>query len=134
MNTNTNSKPAMKFTRVFVYGSLKRGFHNHPFLRGQRLIGEARSQPVYRLISLGSYPGMIETAAENARSIHGEVWEVDGACKERLDQLEGVDYGHYTCVTAKLLPPFDQESVLTYLYARNPQGCADAGDCWKQPR
>ena len=119
-------------TRVFVYGSLKRGFHNHRFLHGQRFVGEARTQQVYRLLSLTAYPGMIG-ASDAGRSVRGEVWEVDATCKLMLDHLEGVDHGHYACVEARLLPPFDQAQVLTYIYARETAGLPDAGDEWNHP-
>ena len=128
-NTIMNT-PAL--TRVFVYGSLKRGFHNHRFLHGQRFIGEARTKPVYRLLSFDAYPGMIP-ASDGGHSIHGEVWEVDAPCKLMLDHLEGVDHGHYQCVEAMLLPPFIGAPILTYLYARDPARWPDAGDHWKHP-
>ena len=123
-----NSTRSCSTSVVFVYGSLKREFSNHYFLRGQRFLGEARTQPVYRLLSFSAYPGMIE--ADKGRSIHGEVWEVDTACKQALDQLEGVNYGHYNCVAARLLAPFDESPVLTYLYARDAADWPDAGDNW----
>lgn len=126
MNTTSTG-----LTRVFVYGSLKRGCHNHRYLHGQCFVGEARTQPVYRLLSFSAYPGMIE--ANKGRSIHGEVWEVDAACKQALDRLEGVDHGHYTCVPARLRPPFRGASILTYLYAGDPKGWPDAGDDWTHP-
>ena len=123
-----NSTRASSASLVFVYGSLKRGFCNHYFLRGQGFLGEARTQPVYRLLSFSAYPGMIE--ADKGSSIRGEVWEVDAACKEALDQLEGVNRGHYNCVTARLLAPFDKLPILTYLYARDAADWPDAGDNW----
>lgn len=126
------STPARSASLVFVYGSLKRGFHNHHFLRGQRFIGQARTRTVYRLLSFRAYPGMIEVS-KRGRSIHGEVWEVDAECKQALDRLEGVNHGHYDCVAAKLLAPFDKLPVLTYLYARDPADWPDAGDNWVQP-
>ena len=132
---NLNPSTAMSHPKqqpsilVFVYGSLKRGKHNHRLLKGQRFVCETRTQPAYRLLNLGSYPGMIE-APSGGRSIHGEVWAVDAACKRDLDWLEGVEHGHYDCVAAKLLAPFDEQPVWTYLYARDPQAYRDAGDNW----
>ena len=43
-------------TRVFVYGTLKRGGSNHSFLAGQRYLGPARTPPGFTLHSLGDYP------------------------------------------------------------------------------
>lgn len=121
-----------RFT-IFVYGSLKRGFHNHDCLRGQTFVGEARTEPVYRLLSLHSYPGMIE-APTNGRSVHGELWSVDARCKALLDRLEGVEVGFYRLAEVRLLPPHDSRGVWTYLYARSTAGLRDAGEVWTQPR
>jgi gamma-glutamylcyclotransferase (GGCT)/AIG2-like uncharacterized protein YtfP len=117
---------------IFIYGSLKRGFHNHRCLSGQKFLGEASTVPAYRLLSLVGYPGMIEVE-RRGRSIQGEVWKVDAACKARLDELEGVECGHYRCAPVRLLAPFEQREVLTYLYAREIKGRKDAGTVWRNP-
>jgi gamma-glutamylcyclotransferase (GGCT)/AIG2-like uncharacterized protein YtfP len=72
---------------VFVYGSLKRGEHNHRLLARARFVGEARTQPCYRLRVTSSYPAMIRTD-EDPLSIEGEVFDVDRATLARLDRLE----------------------------------------------
>jgi len=36
-------------TRIFVYGTLKRGGRNHHFMAGQQFVGEARTAPGYTL-------------------------------------------------------------------------------------
>jgi gamma-glutamylaminecyclotransferase len=118
---------------IFIYGSLKRGFHNHPCLSGQQFLGDASTAPSYRLLSLGGFPGMIEVG-RRGRSIQGEVWRVDAACKARLDVLEGVEWGHYRCAPVRLLDnTFADLEVLTYLYARETNGLKDAGTVWRNP-
>lgn len=75
--------------RVFIYGSLMRGFGNHRTLatNGEaRFLGTARSSAEYTMIDLGSFPAVLEGGNT---VIHGEVWEVDDACLAALDRLEG---------------------------------------------
>lgn len=117
-------------TRVFVYGTLKRGGSNHRFLAGQHYLGEARTAPGYTLYSLGDYPGMVRSA-DPAHTVTGEIWSVDAACLTQLDALEGVDEGLYTRELIPLAtPPFATEPVATYLYARNLAGRPHLGATW----
>lgn len=76
-------------TILFLYGTLKRGQKNHGLLTGQRFVGEATAEPLYRLHDLGSYPGMVVDVADGLR-VTGELWEVDAACLAKLDEFEGV--------------------------------------------
>jgi gamma-glutamylaminecyclotransferase len=76
-------------TILFLYGTLKRGQRNHHLLAGQRFVGEATTEPHYRLHDLGSYPGMVTDAA-NGLAVTGELWEVDDGCLAKLDELEEV--------------------------------------------
>lgn len=117
-------------TRVFVYGTLKRGLSNARYLAGQRFLGEARTQPIYRMVSLGSYPGLFRST-ENGRSIVGEVWEVDAACLARLDVLEDLEGGEYTREPAELQAPFDEGVVEIYLFAHDVSMWPDAGEEWR---
>jgi len=71
--------------RVFVYGSLRRGFSNHRFLESASYLGEATTAPHYRLVSLGAFPGM----TPGLSVVRGEVYEVDADTLRRLDALEG---------------------------------------------
>jgi gamma-glutamylaminecyclotransferase len=77
--------------RLFVYGTLKRGFPNHGFLEGQRFLGEARTIDAYPMIVQGLYfsPVVMPEPGVGHR-VHGEVWEVDDACLVRLDELESI--------------------------------------------
>jgi gamma-glutamylaminecyclotransferase len=102
-------------TRVFVYGTLKRGGDNHHYIAYQQFLGEARTPPGYTLYSLGDYPGMVR-AADDTAGVTGELWAVDDPCLTQLDLLEGTAEGLYERVSIKLAPPFADLSVATYLY------------------
>ncbi|WP_101759902.1 gamma-glutamylcyclotransferase [Oceanicoccus sp. KOV_DT_Chl] len=72
--------------KVFVYGSLKQGGHNHYFLSQSSFIGRCRTEPAYELFTLGSFPCVV---SGGTTSVQGEVYEVDNSTLEKLDELEG---------------------------------------------
>ena len=118
-------------TRVFVYGTLKRGGGNHALLAGQQYLGSARTPPGFTLHSLGDYPGMVRSPGDTT-GVAGEVWAVDDACLKKLDELEGVAEGLYERVSLRLAPPFANQTVQTYLYLRNVTGRPAIGSTWKE--
>jgi len=81
MSTGTNGN-----ARVFVYGTLLSGEPNHRLLADAELVGAARTEPDFDLVSLGAFPAMI---AGGATAIAGEVYEVDRPTLDALDRLEG---------------------------------------------
>ena len=118
---------------VFVYGTLKRGCSNHRVLAGQQFIGEARTAPGYRLYHLGEYPGMI-AAPDDTLGVAGEVLSVDPASLARLDVFEGIDEGLYRREPIKLLAPFADQPVDTYLYAHSVANRPFIPDgLWREP-
>ncbi len=117
-------------TRVFVYGTLKRGGSNHHFLAGQAFLGEARTAPGYILFSLGDYPGMVRRIGTEDHVL-GEVWAVDGAALAALDELEGVGEGLYERVPVQLVAPFAGQPVESYLYLRPIVGHPTLGSVWR---
>ncbi len=85
--------------RVFVYGTLKRGLHNHVLLERARasFVGPARttSEAFAMLLADAGYPYVVKTTT-NARVIDGEVYAVDDDTLERLDALEEIATGMYS--------------------------------------
>jgi len=73
--------------RVFVYGTLKKGFYNHCVLGDAKFIGNYITKPVYTMYDLGLYPAIGMTGST---AIIGEVYEVTDLAA--LDRLEGVPY------------------------------------------
>jgi len=120
--------------RLFVYGSLKRGFSNHHFLAGQTFLGEARTQPVYRMYDWGGYPAIVPVE-DGGVSISGEVWEIDDTCLIRVDWLEAVEDGLYRRAFARLLSPHEEwADVIMYHFAQSITGMPEVGAVWERGR
>lgn len=71
--------------RVFVYGTLRRGGSNHRLLSRARHLGAHVTEPAYRMLNVGPYPGVV---AGGGTPIRGEVYEVTPAQLRELDALE----------------------------------------------
>lgn len=69
---------------VFVYGSLRRGMHNHGVMGNSELLTEAHLSG-FEMYQVSSFPAIV--AGEGI--VKGEVYLVDGATLARLDRLEG---------------------------------------------
>jgi gamma-glutamylcyclotransferase (GGCT)/AIG2-like uncharacterized protein YtfP len=78
--------------RLFVYGTLRKGFRSHEFLQRfhARLIGNGSVRG--RLYDLGEYPGAVDNAS-NAERVYGEVYFLPqpAAVLRVLDRFEGFD-------------------------------------------
>lgn len=77
--------------KVFVYGTLKRGFPNHHYMSTSKLLGVYRTAERYPLVVGGRYfsPSLLPEPGTGKR-ILGELWEVDDATLVTLDELETV--------------------------------------------
>lgn len=73
--------------RVFVYGSLMRGFGNHALINNQSFVSKASVQE-FDLYTLGGFPAAVLSDRGDVH-IHGEVFEVDDTALARMDRLEG---------------------------------------------
>ncbi len=71
--------------RVFVYGTLKKGFHNAFYLQDARFLGEFTTDPVYSMYNFGTYPAVSELGKT---AIAGEVYEISESLLESIDRLE----------------------------------------------
>lgn len=116
-------------TRLFVYGTLKRGYCRHHALADGTYLGEARTRPLYRMLKVQDYPGLLEVPAYGL-SILGEVWEVSPDAIIRLDEVEGTDLGLFERRSIWLNSPFDDVPVEAYFYLPDATGCPDCGDSW----
>ncbi len=73
---------------VFVYGTLKRGCRNHSVLKMAMFLGEAWTQPIYRMYNCGSYPGLVHSGPAQGRAIQGELYRVGAQLLVALDVFE----------------------------------------------
>ena len=71
--------------RLFVYGTLKIGFHNAYYLEDARILGEFVTEPVYSMYDFGRYPAV----SENGKTaIAGEVYDISEKLLASIDLLE----------------------------------------------
>lgn len=71
---------------MFVYGSLKRGFHNHHILALAAFMGDGTTLRRFDLWSLGAFPAATQPGQFR---ITGEVYRVGRDTLSELDLLEG---------------------------------------------
>ena len=71
--------------RIFVYGTLKRGYPNNPLLESSEFLGEAVTVPIYKMIGT-SFPVIMPDPS--GKPVAGEIYTVDDAALARLDRLE----------------------------------------------
>lgn len=108
--------------RVFVYGSLKRGFRHHDQMGGARFLRAARTAPRYTLVVAGDYPALVD---DGTTAVGGELFEVDDEHLAALDVFEDVPE-LYVRETIEL---DDGERVLAYLLpAARAAGLAPIAD------
>ncbi|MFQ5732446.1 MAG: gamma-glutamylcyclotransferase [Planctomycetaceae bacterium] len=118
---------ALTGVRLFVYGTLKRGYCRNFALAGQTFLGEARTRPGYRLYDCGDYPALVR--AKVGCSIRGELWDVSAECLERIDVIEGVEERWYERGPVQLEPPHEQPAV-SYFFLGNVAGLRLCEDLW----
>lgn len=73
--------------RVFVYGTLKKGIHNHRLLVSSDFIGNAYTLDTFKMFHVG-FPVIKFSDHPDAKSVYGEVYDVDDETLKRLDSLE----------------------------------------------
>ncbi len=114
---------------LFVYGSLKRGLQLHEELVTAVFAGLAVTEPGYRLYRCGWYPALVECA--DGVAVEGELYSVDEALLDRLDEVEGVHEGLYVRSTVRLQSPSHRDEAITYLYLLDVTDLPDCGTCWE---
>ena len=123
MNKNNNL--------VAVYGSLRKGLHNHSYYLGNaKYLGTFNTEPIYNLHSLGSFPGLKENGDT---SIVMEVYNVTDEVALKIDGLEG--YNKYDTPTfydkKDIDTPWGEASVYIYVDDLSKKSIVESGD-WKK--
>lgn len=98
-------------TRVFVYGTLRRGASNHFRMAGASFVREGFI--IGKLYQIDWFPGLI--LDETGDPIRGEVFEVDPDLLGALDRFEGVaadeSESEYRRVPTHVLPVNGEETL-----------------------
>jgi gamma-glutamylcyclotransferase (GGCT)/AIG2-like uncharacterized protein YtfP len=97
-------------TRIFVYGTLKRGYPNNPLLEGSAFLGEAVTVPTYRMVET-SFPVIMPDPG--GKPVAGEIYTVDDATLARLDQLEREGRSYDRVMIDATLPLANGERLTT---------------------
>jgi gamma-glutamylaminecyclotransferase len=116
-------------TILFVYGTLKRGGRGNRLLVGQQFLGEATTEPRYRLYDLGTYPGLVKDEA-NGLAVKGELWAVDDACLAELDDYE---YAPELYAREPVAIPGRADAVETFIYSKAIPPKARSAASWPFP-
>ncbi|KAK7404284.1 hypothetical protein VNO78_05055 [Psophocarpus tetragonolobus] len=95
---------------IFTYGTLKRGFSNHPLLQDLIRSGDASFVGTYR--TAGRYPlvcgpyrvPFLLNFPGSGRRVHGELYSVSTRGLARMDELEGTSRAHYQRLPIQVLP------------------------------
>lgn len=74
---------------VFVYGTLKQGFHNHQHLENAEFICEATTKDKYPMVNIEEYFPYLINDKGVGNNVHGEVYKIDTSILTFLDILEG---------------------------------------------
>ena len=116
--------------RVFVYGTLKKGFPNFErYMTSARFRGKYRTVGKYPLVLFGSryVPGMLDRPGEG-HPIEGELFEVDDENLARIDLLEGThEPGGYRrqSIAVKSMDNIEPDQTQAYAYLLDPQVIKD---------
>lgn len=94
--------------KVFVYGTLKKGYCNHYLLLGQT--PQKATAPNIQLHTGNDYP----FAIRGQGTVHGEVYEIDDEILRALDQLEQDHDDYYRELTPVLLET--QQEIMAWIY------------------
>lgn len=111
-NLRTQTIYAVQKYKVFVYGTLKKGFRNHCLLAGADFLGKARTQEKYALYSTG-IPFVVKE--EKVSQIQGELYLVKVGTLEVLDRIEGHP-GWYCRKEVQILLNGQCSEVTAWLY------------------
>tara|TARA_R110000765_G_scaffold104728_2_gene194591 strand:- start:2388 stop:2741 length:354 start_codon:yes stop_codon:yes gene_type:complete len=96
--------------KIFIYGSLMQGEHNHTFLNDEhsKYLRKDITSKEFTLYNLGYFPGMVQ---DGTGSVLGEIYEISSFVRGRLDQLEG----HPQFYRRTLIELQSGEKIETYL-------------------
>ncbi|KAJ8626021.1 hypothetical protein MRB53_019328 [Persea americana] len=112
-------------TLIFTYGTLKKGFPNHPLLQNLIQSGDAHPLGVYCTadkypLVCGPYkvPFLINLPGQG-HHIWGELYAVSSHALTHMDELEGTERGHYERIPITVRRRGEEKEVEAYYAHRN---------------
>jgi gamma-glutamylaminecyclotransferase len=102
-----------QLNKLFVYGTLKKGFRNHRLLEGAKYLCDGFLSG-YGMHSMGAYPAI--RPSSDAPGVHGELYEITDDMLPSLDRLEGVPHLYTREVESIECPDKDYGAVGLYAY------------------
>lgn len=99
--------------KLFVYGTLKKHFHNHYLLQDASYLGSGHTKDKFALYAEG-IPFVIKT--EPVCHVHGEVYQVDRDTLSKLDALEGHPTWYCRELTSIIIDGNEPQEVEAWLY------------------
>lgn len=119
--------------RVFVYGSLLPGLHNHQLIRGASEVSAGTITGV--LFSMGAFPALVTNAHLREPvdlQVKGIVYDIDSGILADLDALEGyvqgADYNLYERILVDVTLP-SGEKLAAFVYAGSEYILRDIVEC-----
>lgn len=111
---------------VAVYGTLKKGKHNHPLLRAGYFIGYCRIDDA--TLYVGELPYLTTTPGNGCDA---ELYEVDSFTLRLLDMLEGhPDFYERKLIYVRLPLTGEVRSAWCYFHPDNFQGRLEVSECF----
>lgn len=116
--------------KVFVYGTLKKGFHNHSLLENAKFLGKAETADLWTMVpnATRTFPYVLRQDDIFGDFISGEVYGVTASELERLDRLEGVPSHYKRQVVEIEYMSGIVEEVIMYVKTFVPEGVYEEKD------
>jgi len=114
---------------IFVYGTARKGFHNHHYLEGARYIGRAHTKEKYALYA-DTLPYLIK---EQVCQVRGELYEVYDTILARMDILEGDPESYFRLLDTVITDDGNEHPAYIYFYPRKTGTLIPSGNYsdWK---
>lgn len=104
-------------TKVFVYGTLKRGGIYHHYIPNEdKFLSTAITKEKYKLFACEECPFLIEETNEKSYQVYGEIFEVSEETIIKLDELEEVPDMYYKKNITVLDSTGNEQTIVTYFY------------------
>jgi len=106
-------------SKLFVYGTLKRGHRAHGLLEQHDAVflGEALTRPCYHLYKVVWFPGMVIDELL-VGGVRGELYEVTEECLRHMDCYEGVP----DLFRREEIALSDGSTAIAYIYVESLSG------------